>query len=224
MALLAYCIAVAGRKIEAPKRGVQQCAIRAITDSGLVAFTSEYAASQNREQVRTTALEFNYVLQHLFRQVAIIPFRFPTVLADESEVSAFLRDHADEYHGILTRLRDSVQMEIHLSSNAPPPSAESGTEYLRSRQARSQQLAEMTEEVRQRLAPSIQDWRQHEGSTVLRCYILVARSAVPGLLEQLQGTHVPPGLNARVTGPWPATEFLAENASHRRNITGLKNG
>jgi hypothetical protein len=209
MPLLAYCIAEVRLGIETPKYGVQENVIRTVPESGLVGFVSDYNLSRDRGQVRSIALEFNRVLQDLLRQVAIVPFRFPTVVADESEMSRFLLEHAEEYRETLLRLRDSVQMEISLTIDRPAPTERaSGTQYLRSRQAWRRKLTDAADAMRHAVSAWIQDWHQHESSTGLRCYILISRSAVPAVLEKLQRVGIPADLHARVTGPWPATEFL----------------
>jgi Gas vesicle synthesis protein GvpL/GvpF len=210
MPLLAYCIVQAGCEIETPSQGVRGSAIRTVTESGLTAFFSEYAQSQNGNRMRETAVEFNHLLQRLLRQVAIVPFRFPTVIADESEISGFLRQHANEYRNTLQRIRDAVQMEVSLTlADSPPATQESGAEYLRERQNRHRKLADAAGEIYKTLSSCIHDWHQHENAKGMGCYMLVSRNELETLLDRLRGMNIPSDLRARVTGPWPATEFIA---------------
>jgi hypothetical protein len=216
--LLAYCIAVAEAKIEAPSRGVQGKSIRTVSESGLISFVSEYSAAEDRNQIRSTALEFNRVLQNLLQQAAIVPFRFPTMVADESEMCSFLREHAAGYLENLQRLREAVQMEVNLTVAEPPKTAQvSGSEYLRARQARHRKLTAAAESIRKALAQWMKDWHEHESSGGTRCYILVSRHAVQSVLQRLQGMKIPDDLRARVTGPWPATEFWENLKTQRKS-------
>src|SRR5213078_4246868 len=80
---------------------------------------------EGKATIRESALEFHRTVQELFRQAAVVPFRFPTILADENEISAFLAKHSSEYESALLRLRDAVQMEIRIEEReaASPPAA-----------------------------------------------------------------------------------------------------
>jgi len=217
MPLLAYCIAEAEAKIEVPRSGVQAKSIWTVSESGLVSFISDYSAAADRVQVRSAVLEFNGVLQHLLRQTTIAPFRFPTVVADEAEMRSFLREHAGEYLGNLQRLQGAVQMEINLTlDDSLKDPALSGAQYLRARQARRQTLAATAASLRKTLAKWTKDWREHESSGGTRCYLLISRDTVPLVLGQLKSIQLDGDLHARVTGPWPATEFLTGKPSRSR--------
>lgn len=210
MPLLAYCIAEAGSKIEAPSHGVQGALVRTQTEAGLTCFLSEYDPSARRaNHVRETALAFNRVLQDLLNQVAIIPFRFPTLLTDESEIRTFLQQHAAEYRDVLDRLRGVVQIEVNLTVKNPPQSEGSGKDYLLSRQQSNRRLADAADRVRQQLGTHIQGWHQHQRSNATRCYMLVSRRDLGSAFEKLRELKMPSELQARVTGPWPPTEFIA---------------
>jgi len=217
MPLLAYCIAEAGAKIEVPRSGVQAKSIQTVSESGLVSFISDYSPAADRVQVRGVVLEFNRVLQQLLRQAAIVPFRFPTVVADESEMHRFLREHAEEYLGNLHCLQDAVQMEINLNVDDSLERARlTGAQYLRARQARRQKLAATAASFRKALLKWAKDWREHESSGGTRCYLLISRDTVPLVLQELKSIQLEGDLHARVTGPWPATEFLTEESSRSR--------
>jgi hypothetical protein len=212
MPLLAYCILEAGRTIEVPAKGVQNALILSVSECGLTGVLSEYQPRGDRTHIRAEALDFNRVLQQFLQHVALVPFRFPTLVADESEMSVFLKEHTHEYRELLLRLRDVVQMELNLAIDQPlPASQESGTEYLRARQNQHHILVDSAGAARLALKTWIQDWHQHESSSGMRCYMLVPRTAVTTVLQQLKGTNIASGLHARVTGPWPATEFLSAN-------------
>jgi|SRR5579862_3324107 len=209
MPLLVYCIAEAGSKIEIPPCGVQGASLRTLIESGLICFLSDYDPSVGGNHVRDAALNFNRVLQELLRQAAILPFRFPTLLADESEIRGVLQQHASEYRDALGRLRDVLQVEITLTLSHPPQPEDSGKKYLLSRQHSNRTLADAADAIHQQLGAHIQDWRLHQSSNATRCYMLVSRDDLKRIFEKVRELKISSDLRARVTGPWPATDFIA---------------
>lgn len=175
---------------------------------------SDYSGQPSAKPVRESALVFSRVLREIFGQIAIIPFCFPTLLGDEAELTAFLREHSAHYREDLTRLRNSVQMEVRIGFQPGEPkgeaSGQSGKDYLRTRQLRHEKLKAAAQEFRRIGEAHIQDWRQRETAGGMRGYALVARDIVPAFLDAIGGAALSPDLTARITGPWPATEFLKE--------------
>jgi Gas vesicle synthesis protein GvpL/GvpF len=214
MPVLAYCITEPEPQIKVPSAGVQGCPIKTLEDSGLRCFVSQYDEQPSTKPVRETALAFSRVLQDIFRQVAVIPFSFPTLLG-EAELMAFLREHASHYREDLIRLRNSVQMEVQVSFQQPTPRAapsnQSGLDYLHTRQLRRQKLEAAVQRFRDIGEHHINDWRQRDNPAGIRGYALIARDAVPAFLEAIGGVALSSELRARVSGPWPASEFLTEN-------------
>lgn len=215
MPLLAYCLAEARLAINVPLTGVQDAPLRQISESALQCFISDYRLPSPGEdqEVEQLALAFHRVLKDIFRQVAIIPFRFPTLLQDESEVRSLLRERSQDYASSLARLRDSVQMEVQLTLPGEPPrvqEATSGVRYLQERQERRQRLAATADALRCQLARHTIDWLQRETAQGLRCYFLTQRSSVQEFLRQLEHSQISSEILARATGPWPTTEFLKE--------------
>lgn len=210
MPLLAYCIAETGVLEHFPE-GVQGHPVRPISDSGLTAFVSDYqpSAGTDRDAVRKTVLEFNRVLQEFMQQTTILPFRFPTVIADEAQMRGFLQSRSKEYSEALVRLRDLVQMEIHLTRAASSSETKSsGAEYLRTKQAQHRELTHGAVEFRKAISEYIRDWREHRSEGGTRCYALISRTAVQAMLQKAASVRISENLHARVTGPWPATEFI----------------
>lgn len=193
--------------------GVAGMAVESLEQFGLRCFVSRSASSDTMlgSPAREAALAFHRVLQAIFRQGAIIPFRFPTLLADEAEVTGHLNEHAAEYHEALGRLRDLVQMEIHLRGRGPELNVQAtGTEYLRSRQAQHSVLETTAGQLRQACQSWISGWRQQTSGHHIRCYALVGRGAVAKFERALVSLEMPASVSARVSGPWPATEFVSE--------------
>ena len=216
MAVLAYCITETQPEIKAPPTGVRGTTIETIRIQDLQCFISQFDLQDvvGRAPMQEAALAFNRVLQDLLRQTAIIPFRFPTIVTDETELSQFLTEHQTEYRETLHRLRNCVQMEIRLkrqtSENSRATSPKSGAEYLRSRQAQHQYVDSIVARFREAARPLAKEWRHRESATGIRCFALVDRSDVQAFLRQIKGVSVPTESEFRITGPWPASEFLKE--------------
>jgi hypothetical protein len=153
-------------------------------------------------------------LQDVFRQAAIIPFRFPTTVQDDAELLRFLDGHADDYRDCLLRLRDMVQMEVLITWRirdgviSPP---QTGTGYLREKQQRHARLMTLAEAVRSAINTIKVDWRERGSSDGVRLFALVLRPAVSEFERQLAGLKVDSEFEVRVSGPWPATEFLQKD-------------
>ena len=214
MAVLAYCITETQPEIKVPHAGVRSTAIEPIRIQDLQCFASQFDPQVLVEKalIQAAALDFNRVLQELLSQLAVIPFRFPTILTNETALSQFLTDHYAEYRETLHRLRNCVQMEIQLkvqiSTEPQATSPKSGAEYLRGRQAQHQYIGGIVARFREAVEPLAKQWRHRETATGIRCFALVDRSDVQAFLRQMKGVSVPVGSEPRVTGPWPASEFL----------------
>lgn len=216
MPVLAYCITEAEPEIVVPQAGVGKAEIRSLHEAGLRCFVSDYSnqVPVKGKSAPEPALAFGRVLHEIFRQVAVIPFCFPTILADEGEIAAFVREHAAEYRENLARLRHSVQIEIQISHQSRAQQGglrdQTGKDYLRKRQMRHHELAAALQEFRQAGQEWTEDWREREVAGGIRGYALVPRASVQAFLQKMENLPVTTGLQARVSGPWPATQFLKE--------------
>jgi hypothetical protein len=212
MSLLIYCVTETSAVTQPSNTGVGGIAVETVEHDGLRCFVSESNSITGKE-VRDDALTFHRVLNDLFRQTAIIPFRFPTILSDRSEVIAHLKQHSEEYSSALSRLRDLVQMELRIQFKESGPEAAakpSGTEYLRNLQARRAKLEMVAQEFRRSGARRIKEWRQRESSHGIRCFALIDRTAVIDFQREIGNIPIQSELTARLSGPWPATQFLSE--------------
>lgn len=209
MPVLLYCVTEEGLHTQP---GVRDKNVAWTEESGLLCLFAPYdnADQSGVQPLREAALEFNRVLQRVLEHTAVIPFRFPTLLADEAEIRTLLREHASEYRATLSRLRDTVQMEITVTANHARPE-NSGKAYLQARQATYHKLDQAAQTLQQGTTELILGWRRRDIPSGVRCYILVARSSREALEAAIRDTAIPAELQVRVTGPWPATEFLKES-------------
>ena len=160
--------------------------------------------------MKDDALEFHRVTTELFRQAAIIPFRFPTLLSSKTQIEAHLRERAETYRVALEQFRGMVQMEVRigLAGSSKPADTSTGAEYLKSRAQRARQFAQAIAACRAAIQQEVIDWRQRESSHGVRCFFLVRREAVERVREHISGARLQPTLTATLSGPWPPTEFL----------------
>jgi len=167
------------------------------------------------------ALQFHAVVDAIFQQAAVIPFRFPALVEGEPELEKFLRQHSAGYEHTLTELGDAVQMELLISlEKAPVETAElSGTKYLQSRREAQQRLENAAQEAKAAAGELVQDWRvknslppansKPEG---LCCYALIKRGAIESFGQRMAKL----GSRVKLSGPWPATEFMGDDLDEER--------
>ncbi len=227
MTLLAYCVTKTSAVVDAPLTGVGGSPIQSVEHGDLRCLVSPPSTEDSplpASQLRDAALAFHRVIDKIFDQTAIIPFRFPTLLSGETELIAYLAEHLVEYRAALTRLRDMVQMEIRLqfkgstsnrgiaeSSGVLGAEAKpSGTAYLQKISAQHEKLDVAAKELRQACLSFTKGWRQRDSSEGIRCFALVERGSVGRFQTELRTVGIEPDLDARLSGPWPASQFLKE--------------
>ncbi|HLX75397.1 MAG TPA: GvpL/GvpF family gas vesicle protein [Terriglobales bacterium] len=212
MPLLAYCMMEAAAGVAKPVAGVGGEKVEEVRDSGLRCFFSRLQSGEELSRIPAveSALSFHQVLQTLFSQAGLIPFRFPTVVEDEEALLRFLREHAAVYSAELGRLRHMAQMEIHIREGREEASGSlpaSGREYLEGRQKQAAELKAAVEKLRQAGGPWVREWRQRSSGQGMRCYALLPRDAVGAFQQAIRAvSQTLPG--ARLSGPWPPAEFV----------------
>lgn len=182
-------------------------------EGGLEALFSRNTSAESwtGASLKQSAREFHNVLHRAFAARAIVPFRFPTLMQDETELAAHLRDNAAEYSIQLRKFQHSVQMDISIAHPEPTSTGASGTsgaEYLRRRRGRSDELQAVAKQIQELASEMTQSWRNRLASNSVRLFALVHRDSVGAFRERLKRLSVPQGLDVRVSGPWPVTEFL----------------
>jgi hypothetical protein len=205
--LLPYCI-LHNSLYEVQAEGVRGAPLKSIPVDTLTCLYSLLIPPQEFNQ--DDALSFHWVLNAAFQQQAIIPFRFPTILQNETELQTHVREKAAAYSDDLRRLADMVQMELRIAANQPVAPAKSGTDYLRSKQQQAQTLQSSSKISRELLEGLVEDWKDRPTEQGLRCYALVKRTNVDSVREKLKAADFGGSATVRASGPWPATEFLHE--------------
>jgi hypothetical protein len=206
MSILAYCIVASSSAAMAPETGIRNAPLLEVEEEGLRAFYTEYKASA--EGAREDALAFFAVNRAIFRDAAIIPFRFPTVLAGEEELTEHLIEHATQYASALQKLADMVQMEVRLTMPPEKSQADSGAGYLKEKQQRAKSLSAVEAAVRKTAGAEATDWKYRETREGMRCYALVERNHAAEFAKRIAKMKAEKPVTLAVTGPWPATEFI----------------
>ncbi len=196
--LLLYCMTSGEAQ---PPAGVGGAEVKPYLAGGIRCWYSE--AQHTSGAAKQDVLAFHGVVSAFFREMSVVPFRFPTTMTDKSALAAWLEQHAGVVKAELARLRDVVQMELHFGASATAP-AGSGRAYLEGKRDVQRALEKEAEKARAAVSNLVTEWRQKETREGLRCYALVKRGAERVFLTQL-GT-IRDG--ARVSGPWPPSEFL----------------
>jgi hypothetical protein len=220
MPVLAYCFSEVQPVVFSGK-GVGDLPVENLEHDGVRCY---FSRSDSRDQIlgppaKQMALEFHRVIASIFHEVAVIPFRFPTILEDEPELRAYLVEQGTRQKENLRRLREFVQMEIHLlhkstASNPGEPvqterlAPATGTQYLRVRQAKQRELADLGRDLRRSGEKFIHEWRERPSAQSLRCFALIERRAVNEFKDWMTSVHISSNLSVRVSGPWPASEFV----------------
>src|SRR5207245_10440393 len=103
MPVLAYCITEARSELAIPAAGVGSMPVKAVVAGPLQYFVSRFESGimEGKATIRESALEFHRTVQELFRQAAVVPFRFRRILADENEIYAFIAKHSSESQSAL---------------------------------------------------------------------------------------------------------------------------
>jgi hypothetical protein len=212
MELLAYCAVATDEKISIPPTGVQTAEITTVEESGLQCLVSQFRTGNSTrvEPLRDSAVVFNHVLQSVLQQSALIPFRFPTVVADEAEVSRYLHEHESEFRELLLRFKGMVQMEIQIHIDGKSEHEQSGAGFLRSRQEQLLIVRNALGDLHGAVSPYLRNWRVRESANRGRGYALVDRNSVPEFLARAKAIALPRQVRARITGPWPVSEFVRE--------------
>jgi hypothetical protein len=203
--LLAYCITL-GSAADIPTIGVSGAPVRTLQIQNLGCVYSPLIPPQEFSQ--EDALRFHAVLKSVFDQQAVIPFRFPTILQNETDLQEHLRAKYDVYSSDLQRLKDAVQMELRFTAMPEAASGASGTEYLRAKQRSSRALEATSQQAKIALSDLILEWKERPTESGLRCYALVRRSDIARFRRQLEDSNISGPAKLLLSGPWPATEFL----------------
>lgn len=208
MALVPYCIFLI-EEVKLPLSGILGSPVLLLTECELSVTYSEIAGPQqlSGDRLQGAALDFHQTVHATFARQAVIPFRFPTLLS-ETELREHLSSQAVPYRNFLREHANEVQMEVRLwpFNSARPRPGTTGTEYLEGRiadEARLRVLGKSLDGL-----PGVRESRHIPGRDLTRLFALVDRQQVEEFRRKARERFPAGNIRMRVSGPWPATEFL----------------
>jgi hypothetical protein len=229
-----YCLASPVASSAALPRGLGGKQVQPISFRSISALVSDMAAAQLVGNA-SHALEHQAVVQAAVQlSSAVMPCRFGTLLADEAQLLALLRQHYAACEAELARLRDKLEVGVQAifsgSQVAPGPALgamglTAGTQYLLAKRRQSEASRawrDNAEDFAQTLNVATTPlWTEvkaqkrplQQGLLLSLCY-LVQRdqvSAFRHIYEQVRLRS--PQLKLLYTGPWPPYSFTALDLS-----------
>ena len=225
MPLLLYCVTPA-TEVDTTVRGVADAEVCSRAIGELRFFFSEMASDVVPAQdIAKAARQVHEVVSDIFLRTAALPFRYPTLMADEAELVQLAAERGSRFREFLDRVGSRVQMDVRLTREVvvsggqqdagedpcTPPAgaqrsaAESGRGYLLARANCQAQLSAAAESCRQ--AAGSAEWRIQQRGENIRCQALISRVEVLSFFERMRALKLPDGVKAAVSGPWPPAGF-----------------
>lgn len=206
---LAYCGFLHNPEISLPLSGVAGAPLLEMVDGGLRLLWSQAPWPFAPDSMQRCAVEFHQVVRHLFRQAAVAPFRLLSVFDHRQALADFVAAQRGILIADLERLSGSVQMECVIFFKSPLPSdLSSGQNYLRQKAGLRRAVEELEASIRHSLESSGVEVRTREVHQGRRMYCLVERGREKLFQSIVQDIPAPFPLERRMSGPWPAAEFL----------------
>jgi len=213
---LAYCGFHHRAQIAVPATGVNAQPVQLISSGGLGVLWSEVEWPFVPDQMQRNALEFHEVVRHVFNQAAVIPFRLLSVFDDRQALEAFVAENEGRFLCDLERLKSFVQMECVVYP-APRPAqgqeqtgSSSGKAYLEKKAVAMRSSEGFAQAVRDAVAHLGHEVRVREGKNGTRIFVLVERGRESDFRQAVSVLPLPEHLSRRISGPWPAAEFLSD--------------
>ncbi len=218
--VLAYCAFLDRSGISFPQSGVEKSPVQLLESGPLRILWSEIPWPFQTDHLQQNAVEFHEVVHHIFRQTAVVPFRLLSTFEDRELLEKFVTEHRQPFTADLERLAPFVQMEsvVYVIAEKPAPAA-SGTEYLQARAQQGRAIKEYAERLREHASQMSSEVKMRENKNGIRLFALVKRGAEQSFRDTLQAVEIPQGLSRRISGPWPAAEFMSEEVKMPALVT-----
>lgn len=208
---LAYCAYLRRPEISLPEMGVNGAAVEEMVQEDLGLLHSQVQWPFDYPNLQRNAVEFHRVVSHMFAQRAVVPFRLLSVFDDRQALADFLAAHYANFAADLERLQNLVQMECVLYFAPRAGSKPTGKEYLQMKADLLQQAEGFVQSIGDALGDISKEIRSRESKNGGRIYVLLERGHEKRFHSVVQELPVPERFARRLSGPWPAAEFLSDS-------------
>jgi len=210
--ILVYCGFRHAPEISLPAVGVNAAPVQVAAFDNLSLLWSEVEWPFDPQRMQKSAVEFHEVVHQVFKQTAVIPFRLLSVFDDQQAFTAFVVENRQRFLEDLNRLRDVVQMEcvIYTKPSETPVDRSSGKAYLEQKAVALRSSEASVQATQDALAHLSREVRVREGKNGTRIFVLVERGCENNFRQAVTAVPIPTHLSRRMSGPWPAAEFLSE--------------
>ena len=210
--VLAYCGFHQEEQIALPAVGVSAQPVLLMSSGELGLLWSEVEWPFVPDQMQRNAIEFHQVVRHVFNQTAVIPFRLLSVFEDQQSLAAFVAKNEERFLVDLERLKDFVQMEcvVYPAPSQAQAGSSSGKAYLEKKAVAMRSSEGFAQAVRNAVAHLGHEVRVREGKNGARIFVLVRRGSENDFRQVVSVLPLPEHLSRRISGPWPAAEFLSD--------------
>ena len=210
--ILVYCGFRHAPELALPAVGVNAAPVQLTSLDDLCLLWSKVEWPFNPQRMQKSAVEFHEVVQQVFKQTAVIPFRLLSVFDDLPAFTAFAAWNRERFLQDLNRLRDVVQMEcvIYPAPSQTPVDRSSGKAYLEQKAVALRSSEGFAQAMQDSVSHLSREIRVREGKNGTRIFVLVERGRENDFRQAVSAMPIPTHLSRRMSGPWPAAEFLSE--------------
>jgi hypothetical protein len=221
--ILAYCGFRHDPQLALPVTGVNAAPIQMAASGALSLLWSEVEWPFDPERMQKSAVEFHGVVHQVFKQTAVIPFRLLSVFEDQPAFTTFISENQQRFLEDIERLKTFVQMEcvVYPAPTRPDVDRSSGKAYLEQKAAAMRSSEEFAQAMQHAVAHLSREVRVREAKKGTRIFVLVERGREDDFRQAVSAGPIPEHLSRRVSGPWPAAEFLSEQVKMPQ-IAGAK--
>jgi hypothetical protein len=195
-----------------PAVGVNAAPVQVAALDELNLLWSEVEWPFDPQRMQRSAVEFHEVVHQVFRQTAVIPFRLLSVFEDQQAFTAFATQNHERFLEDLNRLKDFVQMEcvIYPAPSQTQVDRSSGKAYLEQKAVALRSSEGFAQAMQDAVAHLSREVRVRDGKNGTRIFVLVERGRENDFRHAVTAVPIPTHLSRRMSGPWPAAEFLSE--------------
>ena len=210
--VLVYCGFRHAPELALPAVGVNAVPVQVAALDGLGLLWSEVEWPFNPQRMQKSAVEFHEVVHQVFKQTAVIPFRLLSVFDGQQAFMAFAAKNRERFLQDLDRLKDLVQMEcvIYPAPSQTQVDRSSGKAYLEQKAVALRSSEGLAQAVQDSVAHLSREIRVRDGKNGTRIFVLVERGRENDFRQAVSAMPIPTHLSRRMSGPWPAAEFLSE--------------